>query len=940
MSRMLKRRTYFEKTNLFICRYVLVTLLFGSIVFANSAEIHTPGFKLETFKTHSRLVLSLDEQTPYSWKNGEKEFSLFLRGIEFADLGIPSGEEAQWAKGLQELEDPRVSSLSIKQLREGLKIEGRWKFPLGAFRLAHPKMESFEYRERNPSRILVDFWTKKGPTLQEVALAERESKRRGEMEQVESLAESRRNRKIANEQKKVEAEDLGKFCRRPMNEKHDIFLPFITLHETVNFDLWVTLTSPDQNFLYYQPENKNRDAQYVRLALDLYRKGSFALVLRTLDFFEKEHPGSSYRSEMKFLRANSLIKISKKQEGEEVLQQLMDEFPQSAAAIQSAMFLAVKRNQEKLHLAALQSFFWLVKNHPEHRLSWLFHLGAAESLYGLKHTERAAKEYEWVIKNAVGRQEKAEAAARLGDLYFEKFQYENALAEYYQVITDFPKEMEKFPSVHLNRAEALYWLGQYEEAKKGFLGFIEKYGSHPAGWRATYRLGEIEGRVGDEHSREWFIDTVNRFPLSSGATLARLRLLPCGDHAGFNAEVGIRFLDGEAAKFSGNNEVLMTRYPEYWTLARVRSLVGWSKEKEAFETTIRDLATLKNRVIRNELFFILEVLFRHQIDNLLKNGKKAEALAFYQENSNLLPKEMRYQYPEYLLQLSNAASDLSLSKLGEQFVSSYQEAVGWKFGRSISSEVAGNDPEDPIQKLKKSETRFVEAKSIWISGRAVPGSAEMNRVQSLLSEVAEESPFSFQSEIVLGLLNEKQGKFKEALSHAAKAQLLNHSKQNFPGRLDSWLVRLESKCGDPKIILEVCSQLEARIKNQSSAQKTSSSDEKDPLEVLGVPPALRLEEVILMQTEIYEKQNRWREAADGYSRILNAVDSHSLLLNRFKFGYARALLKTNDRKSQAHAQVVLKEILESKTNDLWKKIAKNALESGLNKPEIAKEGKK
>lgn len=786
---------------------VNLTLLFNSLPFivgtigiysphlALADDLEIQSFQLETFDQLSRIKLSIDESVSYELKTSSTGFSLLLRGFALIDLGIPLGDEERWIAHLSQIKDSRVGGFSFKETAQGLLIEGKWKISGGAEKLAHSKMESFDYRERNPARLMIDFWVKESLT----------SRERQDHEQREAEAKQRRDRKLEQDRKKAEADDLRKFCRRPLNDQQDIFLPFSPLHESFAYDYWVNLTLPDHGFVYFEPKGKNPDAQYLRLALDLYRKGKLALTLRTIEFFEAEHPLSSYRAEMKFLRANALMRLGKANEAEQVLHRLLVEEPDASVTLQATLYLAAKKAKEKLYLSSLESFLWLIERYPHHRLVWMFHLGAAESLYGLKHTEKAAKEFKWVMDHSEEMYPRLEAASRLGDVYLDKLQYENALAEYSLALTLYPKEMERFPSIHLNRAETLYWLGQYDEAKKAFLGFIEKFGYHTASWRVTYRLGEIEARQGDGHAREWFSDTINRFPTSPGVLLARLHLLPCGDHGGFNAELGLRFLDQDAVKFTGNSEVLMNRYPEWLTLTKIRSLIGWSREKEAYDVALREMSLVKNRSIRLELFKMQEVLFRQQIHFLIDEGKLAEAIAFYQGQSVNLPKELRNQYPDYLLSLSDAAANLSLTRLSEEFQKNYREALGEDRGRVLASGTRAPDPlEELEERLKKSEVLFAEAKSVWVSGRAVPGAIEAERVRTLLAQVSDESPFSYQREIILGLLEEKSGKSGDAQTHVAQAETLRPSAFSNELRLKSWLIRLKMKLGDLNSAFDLC----------------------------------------------------------------------------------------------------------------------------------------
>src|SRR5581483_9784991 len=108
--------------------------------------------------------------------------------------------------------------------------------------------------------------------------------------------------------------------------------------------------------------------------------------------------------------------------------------------------------------------------------------------------DRAAKEYEWVAEKAPDAKFRAEGALRQGDLFMSRFQYDQALASYFHGLHYFGKEAKDFASIHINRAEALYWLEQWDRAEEAFKAFLEGFPAHPEGWRAAFRIAEIHAR--------------------------------------------------------------------------------------------------------------------------------------------------------------------------------------------------------------------------------------------------------------------------------------------------------------------------------------------------------------------------------------------------------------------------------------------------------------
>lgn len=949
----MKRENLIPSAKFFSPRAVTVIALAG-LLFSVLGRAET-GVQVTTFKTHSRLVLRVDDNVGVEWSPKDKSFELVLKGTSLTDLGAPVGSEERWLAGFASIQDPRIESLSFKELSDGVKISGKWRFPTGKESLAAPKMESFHYRERAVSRFVVDFWVKKGPTAAEVDLERKKAERLGVLKNAEEKAKERAAKRAEIEKKRTELEDLGKFCRQPLDESKDVFLQMIPVHEKVVFNRWFPATTPDVNFPYYEPKTKDKDAQYVRLALDLYKQGKPGLVIRTLDFFDTEHPDSAFKTEMQFLRANTLIKLGHQDEADQILQELMTEQTTSPVALHSGMFLAGKLIQSGSYLASLESFLWLINHYPDHRLSWLFHLGAGESLYYLKQTDRALKEYEWVLENSPEAKGKSEAALRLGDLYMERFQYDQALASYYHGLARFKEQANEFPAIHLNRAEALYGLGQYDRASESFVEFLKKYPSYPQGWRAMYRLGEIHGRkkvaaATTAESRKWFSETINRFPFSPGATLSRIRLVPCEDHGGFNVDSASRFFKTEAAQFEGAGEIAMKRYRDYRGLAYVRTLIAFGKEDRAVSAAIQELQSSGNSEVRPVLSGLLAALFQKHILNLLAQGKKYEALSFYREKVTFVPKEEAGLGPEYLLKLSQAASDLELGKFATDLTQSYEKAKESQIKQatrtlaSVEEKVLGLPPQklsdsasDLEIRLKASEQSFTQAKALWMSN----GAAEESKIRQHLDSVVEESLHSYEKEIILGIIEEKAGKFSAALKHASRAQILmpqsSDGKSSRDRRVDFWLAKLYAQVGDPKAAVEMYRSLESYASAKDQEKETGGA--RSEAAVIGLPPVPMADSLMLMEGELFEKMGNWGEAATAYSRIVEAGRGG----NHAKYEYARALLKSGESQDRGKALATLEKIADAKNGDFWGKMAREALATEKRKDSSngdAKEGTK
>ncbi len=888
---------------------------------------------LQPFHEHSRLSFQIDRGVKAQLQSHSAGFDLFFPDLTLSDLGAPLGEESAWKTQFSGLRDPRLQGVELSENEKGVLVKGRWKFPSGALELAHPVMEHFEYRDDKTSRYVLDFWVKQGPTLAQARREQGQAQLRVRREEARKKAQRLIQRQVASVEAKKRAEDLTAFCGDPLQEKSDVFLKLNPVHEKIDFSKWLPSRVPDRDYPYYEPKSASEDAQYIRLAINLHQEGRTALVLKVVDFFEQDFPRSSYRPEMSFLKANAYWKLGFKTEAERLLDSLVAEHGQLPVGLHSAVFMAGKALEQGNHLAALDRLLWLTEHYGKHRLAWVFHLGAAESLYALNDAARAAKEYQWVMENAPEASFQAEAASRLGDLYFARFQYAQALAAYSQAARYFKGEAANFPALLINRAEAVYQLDDEERAGKEFLNFIERHPNHPAGWRATYRLSEIAGRKAgkaqQEESRAKLLETVNRYPFSPGAILARMRLIPCGDHGGFDAASSERFFESEAKKFT-SDEVAMSRYPDYYGLYRLRSLLTLDASPRGMEAASQLVGSIKSDAIKQLAARQIGLLLRKQILGELRKGEFYSALSLHEKYSpTLLPSSLALHIdPDFLLKLSLAASNLSLGRYAAQLEGEYQR---WNALREAQDRVPANaDAQDFYASWEKAEELQARAQALWAS----KGMEAEKEITDLLGRIGDESPLSFEKEVLLAKMGEKKSDFQQALKHALQAQVLMGGSRKQSSRFLAWIASLQERAGDLNSSLIGYQKLEELIQDQKAepARDVGSFSGGD------LPALPSLHETILSQGRIHEAQNQWKEAAADYLRAITAIPADAkdaTQRNGLLYRHARALMKTSSPKDSQKAAQVLEELASQKNKDFWTKLASETLATGKN----AKEGK-
>jgi hypothetical protein len=326
---------------------------------------------------------------------------------------------------------------------------------------------------------------------------------------------------------------------------------------------------------------------------------------------------------------------------------------------------------------------------------------------------------------------------------------------------------------------------------------------------------------------------------------------------------------------------------------------------------------------------------------LLASGKKYEALNFYKEKSSMLPKTTAFpEEADYLLKLSEAASDLGLGSLAKEITDHYTKMNAK--GREVAS-VSG----DMAERLQSSEQHFTQGKALWVS-QGMKAEAD---VRKQLEQVQAESPFSYQRELILALMDQKAdqhaGKLPSALAHAVRAQLLNPSKEGVETkdlRVQAWIADLQFQAGDKGVAYEMYRNLENHLRlQQELAHKATAAKGAPPVVAIdsesltiGIPPMPALDNVVIAEGQILESQGRWGEAATTYARAM----SDGLGGNQVVYRYAMSLKKTGD---QAKAHTVLEKLAADRQvasgetagatseaggleeTDFWKKLAKEAL---------------
>ena len=883
------------------------------------------SIEIETQSSFSRLKVSLDSSFKPVFTETAKGFKIEVPAATLMDVGVPFGSEKGFNDFLKSQKDERIAGLRVRELESKLVIEGEYRFPKGEKAFSSPKMEHFDFRRDEQGKFLVDFFYRKGPTrTQALAVRERE-KSRLERERIQLLLKKEEEKRVSRERRIEDGRNALLFCEQPFSRNTTVFLRFRAEHLPLRFGSYFPEKVPDHRFQYEEPKGSGEEAEMVRLALKLSRDNQHALVVKTVQFLEKEYPKSRYLNEMLFLKANAFYRMGFEDRGKELLRDLSIRAKGSEVGLQTAGFLAAQSFENQEWLAALQSFMNLKKEMPDHPLSWLFRYGIAECLYQIKQGDQAREEFDWLARNAPKPEIRAEAAFKSGDVFFDRGQYAQAVASYLSGLKGRDAYLGRYPSVLLNLAESYFQLEEFDRAEEQFKRFREVGAAQPTAWKSGLRLAEIEAmksKLGPSAEKA-FMETINRYPLSDGALISRIRLLPCGSHGGFDLPAAERLIASpEVSNFTGSGAVYASQFKELAGLTEVRMLVSFREFQKAIDRGVARLRENPSVETRKLIEQAMIGAIKEILEKKLKEGDVFGSIAFYEKYGDYLPLPAHDPLADDLkMKLATVAAERNLTQFALKLIEPYR-----KMNEASQKEVI-----EAIQKhvtlegIDDQESRnLIEAKTLWNS----PDFKAQDPVQSSqflgrLAYIRDGSRSAFERDVLLALFHFEKEEFTKSLEFSKK---MVQGSQKLPARTRAQVWGFAAEVAGRASDLEF---LEKSAREASLALKASDLKDQDELTFRHLSAVPAQSYLVQLQGEALEKQEKWKEAVALYSRAVeNKIGGNHIL-----YSHAKAILKAGGKDSKKLAGVSLEKIQQSQDDDVWKRLAQEKLN------EIAKEGK-
>ncbi|NDG85285.1 MAG: hypothetical protein EBX52_09665, partial [Proteobacteria bacterium] len=734
---------------------VLPALLVGMAAFASEFE---GSIGLESQSSFSRLNVSIDSAFKADFQDDQKGFHIEFPAATLMDIGVPFGSEAAFNQHLKGLHDDRIDRVRVRELEGKLVIEGEYRFPKGDKAFASPKMEHFEFRKDEQGKLFVDFFYRKGPTRGDLARQDKALAAKKERERVELFRRKEEEKRASREKRIADGRNALLFCEQPYNRDTTVFLKFRPEHLDLNFSAYFPDKVPDHRFEYTDPKGRGEEFDMIRLAHKLSHENKHALVIKTVEFLEKEYPGSKLLNEMQFLKANAFYRLGFEEKGKELLQNLARQAKGTEVGLHAAGFLASGNVARSEWLAALQVFMNQKKEMPSHTLMWLFRFGIAESLYHIRQGEDAHEEYEWLAKNAPSPAIRAEAAFKTGDIYLERGQYAQAVKAYTAALKGRDAYLSSYPVVLLNLAEAYFQLDELQRAGEGFKRFLDVGPGLPSAWRASLRLAEISAMKTklDASAEKGFMDTINRYPLSPGALVSRIRLLPCGSHGGFDLPAGERLLySPEVLNFPGDGAIYSNQFRELVGLTEVRMMISFGEFQKAIERGLERLRQNPSVETRKLIEHAMIGGIKSILEQKLKDGDHFGAIAFYEKYGDFLPLPAHDPLADELkMKLATIAAGKNLTQFAMKLIEPYR-----RMNEASQKEViAAIEKHLTLEGIDDQEERnLIEAKTLWNSPDfKIEDAAKADEFVARLSFIRQESKQAFEKNLLLALYHSQK----------------------------------------------------------------------------------------------------------------------------------------------------------------------------------------
>jgi tetratricopeptide (TPR) repeat protein len=282
---------------------------------------------------------------------------------------------------------------------------------------------------------------------------------------------------------------------------------------------------------------KARDTQEnkeARLLLTLYHKGRIGLFFKAYNYFKAAYPNSIYDEIVTHLAAELQFDRFRKDgnrlsydAAKSLYTYLLDKYPDSPLAERTQFILGFADLERGSAIPAIQRFEKIISDFPNSESIDEAKRAQAAAFLRLNRYQYALNTLTDLAKNAKFKRYSREASYRIGDVHFQKRDFDQAIESYIEALKNFPEYESTFPNAHFNMAESYFWKGDFKKALDHYVEFVSRFPNHDWGGFALTRIGENLGILGADQPRVIgaYLESYFRFRDNPGANVARVRML-------------------------------------------------------------------------------------------------------------------------------------------------------------------------------------------------------------------------------------------------------------------------------------------------------------------------------------------------------------------------------------------------------------------------------
>ncbi|SNZ08110.1 Tetratricopeptide repeat-containing protein [Persephonella hydrogeniphila] len=350
----------------------------------------------------------------------------------------------------------------------------------------------------------------------------------------------------------------------------------------------------------YTPEEIKQLEEDYRLALQMYRRGSYYTALNVLSKLVRDRNNPFYGKAL-FLMAKIYLHLGRKTGLKEFIQKAMYYLNTYSYSVENPFdweFYYTKGNiYENLYMyeraLAMYKKAFSMADTPKKQFKTV--VAILRVAAWLKRMDIITRYIILVNLSELSEKEKKEFEFVKGLVEFEKGNYKEAIKYLIPVYKTYEEYLIENPDYYLIVGENAYRLGDYSFAKKIFKRIISIVKDESVIRKALLRLGDIALKEGDKIlAMNYYYEVVKKYPDTDEAVIAKLKLIALGKR---DRDIQIRLLTSEDKDFKDPLGFILkalvlnrNNYVGFFALADFGFMVLGSKSEKLFDKLVHELS--------------------------------------------------------------------------------------------------------------------------------------------------------------------------------------------------------------------------------------------------------------------------------------------------------------------------------------------------------------